>query len=336
MRSTRYAAMLALGYTVVATAYILVSSSIAARISTNIEELETIETIKGVLYVVVTAIAIFLGARWMFVRVDRMHDHLVARDRAIVENERRVFAGLIAGTIAHDANNVLVAVISDLDALERSRPQGDPTMNRLQVSVERLVALNQRLLVTARRGRATRAEDVDLVPNIEETLAVARSHAAVRSCRLEFVRSGPVRLHTHALLVQQILSNLVVNAAEATGGRGRIEVRLRDSPTEVTLEVHDDGPGIPVERRATLFESLESTKPDGSGLGLFSVRSCVSALGGTVEVGDSSLGGACFRVVLRELPRDSGGAGMAAGSRPFGPPAPDSRHGRQRATAPEA
>jgi len=320
-RSTRYAALLSLGYTVLAAVYIVVSSGVAAQVAADVEQMKSIETFKGVLYVAVTAVGVFLGARYAFGRLERLHGHLLARDRAIVENEQRVFAGLIAGTIAHDANNVLVAVIADLESLRRSRPEDDPAMNRLRLSVERLVALNQRLLVTARRGRATRPEDVDLVPNLEETLAVARSHAHVRGCRLEFVRSGPVRLHTHGLLVQQIVSNLVVNAAEATQGRGRIEVRLSDSPAEVTLEVHDDGPGVPAERRERIFESLESTKPDGSGLGLFSVRSCVAALGGTVEVGDSPLGGACFRVHLPELPREAANAG-GPGARAPGPPVP--------------
>ena len=104
MRSTRYAALLAIGYTLVAAAYIVVSSSIAARLSASVEEMKQIETLKGVLYVVVTAIAIFFGARYAFGRLERAHAHISARDRAILLNERRVFAGLMAGSIAHDAN----------------------------------------------------------------------------------------------------------------------------------------------------------------------------------------------------------------------------------------
>jgi len=334
MQSTRYAALLALGYMLLAAVYIVVSSGIAAQLSADVEQMKSIETFKGVLYVFVTAIGVFLGARYAFARLERMHGHLAARDRAIVENERRVFAGLIAGTIAHDANNVLVAVIADLESLRHSRPGDDETVKRLQVSVERLIALNQRLLVTARRGRATRPEDVDLVPNIEETLVVARSHAHVRSCHVEFVHSGPVRLHTHGLLVQQIVSNLVVNAAEATAGRGRIEVRLSDSTREVTLEVHDDGPGVPAERRERIFDSLESTKPDGSGMGLFSVRSCVAALGGSVEVVESPLGGACFRVHLPEMTREAPGTKEPGDPAPFGAPLPGSPAGRTRDQSP--
>jgi two-component system nitrogen regulation sensor histidine kinase NtrY len=60
-----------------------------------------------------------------------------------------------------------------------------------------------------------------------------------------------------------------------------------------------------MERRERIFEALETTKLDGSGLGLFSVKSCVTALGGTVEVGDSPLGGARFRVHLPEARRNA-------------------------------
>ena len=70
--------------------------------------------------------------------------------------------------------------------------------------------------------------------------------------------------------------------------------------------------GVPVERRERIFDSLETTKPAGTGLGLFSVKSCVAALEGSVDVGDSPLGGACFRVRLPELARKDSGLAVAA------------------------
>lgn len=303
MRSLRYAALLAGGYTLVAVVYIVASSSIAARLSANVEQLNRIETLKGILFVVVTAVATFLGAYFGFSRLERAHAQILARDRALVDNERRVFAGLIAGAIAHDSNNVLVAVIADLEELRDGRPADDPTVQRLKHSVERMIALNRRLLSNARRGQAAQPEDVEVIHLVRETLAVTRSHQSVRKCTVEFAPAGPVRLHTHPLLLQQIIANLVVNAGEACGAGGRIEVRLHDSPEFVTLEVHDNGPGVPLERRDRIFDSLETTKPAGTGLGLFSVKSCVAALEGSVDVGDSPLGGACFRVRLPELAR---------------------------------
>jgi signal transduction histidine kinase len=104
------------------------------------------------------------------------------------------------------------------------------------------------------------------------------------------------------VLVSQVVTNLLVNAGEATGGKGLIEVRVVPAGDEVRLEVHDSGPGVPLNRRATLFEALASTKPEGSGMGLFSVRACARAMGGDVAVLDSDLGGACFRV---SFPREA-------------------------------
>jgi two-component system CitB family sensor kinase len=75
-------------------------------------------------------------------------------------------------------------------------------------------------------------------------------------------------------------------------------VRVRTEAGRAVIEVHDNGPGVPVERRADLFTSLATTKPDGNGLGLFSVKACANGLGGQVEVGDSPLGGALFRIRL--------------------------------------
>lgn len=304
MRSTRYALTLAGGYTFVAAVYIVLSSGVAAEMSVSVEQMKQIETIKGVLYVVVTAIAIFFGARYAFGRLERAHDELTARDRALLVSERRVFAGLMAGSIAHDANNVLVAVLAELDELRRAMPANDPAVHRLRLSVDRLVALNGRLLMAARRTGSERAEQMDLVQGIRETLSVARALDPVRRCRIDFSPQGRIVLHTHPVLVQQIVSNLVLNAAEATGGGGRITVRLEDDPQGARLEIHDNGPGVPRARRERLFEALETTKPGGSGLGLFSVRACAQALGAQVDVADSPLGGACFRVRIPPLPAE--------------------------------
>jgi nitrogen-specific signal transduction histidine kinase len=66
--------------------------------------------------------------------------------------------------------------------------------------------------------------------------------------------------------------------------------------------VHDNGPGIPQERRSSLFDAMTTTKQGGSGLGLFSARTCVHGLGGMLEVAVSPLGGALLRVRLPRHP----------------------------------
>ena len=89
---------------------------------------------------------------------------------------------------------------------------------------------------------------------------------------------------------------------QAAGEKGIIEARVRGEDNAVVIEVHDNGPGVPPERRAELFSALVTTKPDGNGLGLFSVKACATGLGGRVDVSESPLGGALFRI---HLPRSS-------------------------------
>lgn len=297
MRSRSYALLLAGGYALLAAIYIVVSSSLAANMSASVEQLRRIETLKGVLYVVVTAFAVFIGAWVIMSRLERAHSEIRRRDGVILASDRRVFAGLLAATTAHDANNVLMGVIADLEELTQAFGV-DPRVERLGAATERLIALNRRLMDTVRQGREGEATEVQLLREIRASIDSIRSHLLVRGCDIRVSGDDQVTLRTHPLLVHQIVTNLVVNAAEATKNRGRIDVKLGSEGGYAVIEVHDDGPGVPEPRRAGLFDALTSTKSDGSGLGLFSVKSCAAALGGTAEITNSPLGGACFRVRL--------------------------------------
>ncbi len=297
MKSARYALALAGGYALLAAIYIVVSSRIAANLSASVDELRRIETTKGVLFVVVTALAVFAGSWAMFSRLERAHAENRSRAAAILASERRVFAGLLAASTAHDANNVLMTVIADLEEL-RAVLGADPKVERLTEATERLIALNCRLGDTVRHGRAGEVRDVPLLNEIRHALDSIHSHLLVRGCDVRVHGDEAFVVRTHPLLVHQIITNLVLNAAEATQRHGRIDVWVKRTNDAALLEVHDDGPGVPEARRPGLFDALLSSKADGGGLGLFSVKACATALGGSVEVGASPLGGACFRVRL--------------------------------------
>lgn len=105
----------------------------------------------------------------------------------------------------------------------------------------------------------------------------------------------------------QALVNLLVNAMQATGGRGRIWLEgWREDGSTTALRVRDDGPGVAHEQRERIFELLHTTKPYGSGLGLPLCRRIADAHGGTLELEPPlpDTTGACF--VLR-VPDVSGG-----------------------------
>jgi signal transduction histidine kinase len=296
--SVRYALLLACGYVAVTAVYIWLSSLLAAGASHSVSEMLAIETRKGLSFVGVTGALLFFGALWVTRRLQRDAAILSRQERALVANEGRVVAGLMAASVAQDANNVLAVVLGELDELRRSLGRDDGAVRRLETAAQKLVALNRRLLDTAREGTPGDRSLVDLAAAAHEVVATSRAHSAMRGCRVSVLAEGSQSVLAPVVVVQRIIGNLLLNAAEATAGRGRVEVRIRREGDEAVIEVHDDGPGVPAPQREQLFGALQSTKALGSGLGLFSVHACAQTLDGEVEVGDSELGGALFRVRL--------------------------------------
>jgi signal transduction histidine kinase len=138
----------------------------------------------------------------------------------------------------------------------------------------------------------------DLVAVVERAVELARRHERVRRCTLTTRLGEPVVLPLDEVLVDRMLLNLILNAADATRGIGRIDVRVGSDAEHATIEVHDDGPGVPVDALDAIFDAFYTSKPLGLGLGLVSVRLCADTHHGSVEVFRSDLGGAAFRVRL--------------------------------------
>jgi two-component system sensor histidine kinase HydH len=295
-KPTRYSLLLALLYCLVASVYIVFSGRIAAQLATSVEDLRHIEQVKGILYVAVTTVAVFVGGWFAMRRIDRTAEELGRRERALIVNEGRVMAGLMAASVAHDANNVLQSVIGHLSMIEPGTSKG--VLGELRGGVERLVGLNRRLVSRARGADSGELQEIGLTAAARQTLEGIHTHANVRSRRVALRGDDSVMVIAHPLLLEQVMTNLLLNACEATREGGSVDLVVSAAGDDAVLEVDDDGPGIPVERRANLFDALTTTKSSGSGLGLFSVRACVQAMGGEVEVGDSPLGGARFRVRL--------------------------------------
>jgi signal transduction histidine kinase len=307
----RLAFWLALGYFSFASIYIVLSSEWAARVAETQEELHRIEQAKGVLFIVITTLLLFLFACLMFRRVARDERSLSDYRETLLTANRRAVAGLFASSVAHDINNILMVIESVTEQLGDVEPEEKRNMlNQLRAANEELKSLVKRL-ASARSERLSESEcEFDLSAEIRKITGLVRSHRKARWCNFQIDGPTHLRIVGRPALYHQILLNLLINAAEATGGRGNVRVLARSDDDEIVIEVHDDGPGIPLERRAEIMEPFATTKPDGCGLGLISVRVCAEAHGGKVSVGDSDLGGACFVVTVpkKSLPA----AGLAA------------------------
>lgn len=301
IRPHRVAALLATFYVAVSVVYILTSTHVAAVAAQSVEQLERLERMKGILFVLGTGVLFYVVALLLLLRVRRQHDLLVAQRDQLVASEHRALTGLFVASVAHDINNVLTVARGSADLL--AEPQaGIKTKEKAAEEMQRafvdLAALSQRLMTLGREGRPGARSDRDLVAVVARAVQLAGRHERVRRCTVVMKTGDAVVLPVDEILIDRMLLNLILNAADATRGVGRIEVRLSGDAEAVCVEVHDDGPGIPEDAREAIFEAFYTSKPDGLGLGLVSVKLCAEAHGGSVEVFRSDLGGAAFRVRL--------------------------------------
>ena len=141
--------------------------------------------------------------------------------------------------------------------------------------------------------------EVDLHPGLDSTVVMLGHKLGGVTVHREYDRALP-RVPAYAGELNQVWTNLVDNAADAMGGRGTITLRTRRDGEDAVVEVSDEGPGIPEEVRATLFEPFVTTKGPGlgSGLGLDNARRIVERRHGGSLSFDTSAAGTTFAVRL--------------------------------------
>ncbi len=298
------ALLLSVLYAVLCGAYIVFSGIIAAGLAETVHQLERMETAKGLIFVLATS-ALFFALSWTVLRrISRQEVRVIQQKSALLESERRAMVGIFAASIAHDIANILVVARGSLRLVEddlRNESEKSDAMVTLRRSLEELKVLTRRLVSIEHERIPSEAGDFELDQLVREVVSLARIHMNVRSCTLRVTANDPVTIHGNRSMLSMMLLNLILNAADATRGRGRIDVSLRRADANAVLEVQDDGPGVPADKRAAIFDAFYSSKSHGTGLGLLTVKVSAEEHGGEVAVGDAEIGGACFRVTL---PRD--------------------------------
>jgi len=137
-----------------------------------------------------------------------------------------------------------------------------------------------------------------LQAEIQRILRIARTHPNLRNVRIVSDHLEEARISVPPDLFEQSLLNMLLNAGQVMPDGGTLEVRLSKGKSGGILEVHDSGPGIPPEQRKQIFQAGYSTKREGCGIGLLTVRAFVAAVNGSITVGESPLGGAVFTLTI--------------------------------------
>ncbi len=223
----------------------------------------------------------------------------------MLQSERLTAMGKLAGEIAHEINNPLGGILLYANLVKEDLTTEHPAA----VNLDKIVRLATKCRIIAKgllnfgRSSSRSYAPVDLNHVITDMFSLIEDHKLFSGIKTDFILEPELpHLMGDRGQLEQVIVNLLINAAEAVSGKGRIQVVTRSHGSRFPLEllVDDSGPGIGEDLKVKIFEPFFSTKQHrgGTGLGLSITHGIVQRHGGRIVVEESPLGGARFRISL--------------------------------------
>ncbi|HEX3437237.1 MAG TPA: CHASE3 domain-containing protein [Pseudacidobacterium sp.] len=229
-------------------------------------------------------------------------------EAALIASEKLAVAGRLAASIAHEIHNPLDSVtnLHYLLGNETDPQKRAEYLNMAQQELKRTMQISRTLLNLYREPNAP--VNIDLKELLEGVLLLLQRRLDTQGVTVQHNFDGSFVIEGFPAELRQVFTNLITNAADATGVAGTILIRMHAVPAEelhgagVIVEILDSGPGIPDQAEGKLFQPFFTTKGDqGTGLGLWVSMGIVQKHGGTIRLknsDDAELRGACVRVYL--------------------------------------
>jgi len=233
------------------------------------------------------------------------HTHLMTR----MTHARLTHAGLLLGSLTHELNQPLMAILSNAQAGIRFLETPSPDLGELGGIFRDICEDNQRAVAVIRglrtlyQGDKLTSEDFDLNDAVREVARIVHNHLVIHNVVLSLSLNDALPVvRGHRVQIQQVALNLVYNACEAMQdcAPGSRNVTIRTEPTDsgAMISVVDLGKGIDESIRHRVFEPFFTTKPAGMGMGLDVCLSIVEAHGGKLQFRDGPGGGTIFSFAI--------------------------------------
>ena len=222
---------------------------------------------------------------------------------------RVALLGQLSGALAHELNQPLTAILSNAQAAQRFLKSESVDLAELRAILDDIVdddkragEVIQRLRSLLKRGEA-QFQRVNMNEVVAETLKLAHGDLIARNVMVATSFADKIAsVRGDRIQLQQVLLNLIINAADAVAALApderRIAITIKDSGDQVRVSVVDQGHGIPADRMSRLFEPFFTTKEHGLGLGLSISRSIVAAHSGRLWAENNLDRGAAIHLTL--------------------------------------
>jgi two-component system, NtrC family, sensor kinase len=247
-------------------------------------------------------------------KVEERTEQLKAANQKLMQTDRLASLGQLSASVAHEINNPLSGVLNLSKLMQRILKDDGIPLSRIEEfrrylgqvvnETTRVGRIVSDLLAFSRRSRP-QSKRSDLNAIVKTTLALVSHKLALGNVdtQLDLAEKLPP-VSCDSSQMQQVVMNLIMNAAEATYRKGqgivKVTTRVQKDGSKVILEVTDNGEGISPENMSKIFDPFFTTKEEGKsvGLGLAVVYGIVDAHGGDLDVSSKRGEGATFRVVL--------------------------------------
>lgn len=223
--------------------------------------------------------------------------HVKEMEERLKRTDRLAAVGRLASGMAHEIRNPLASISGSVQMLMEAPSVSDDDKRLMRIVVreaDRLSVLLTDFLHYA-RPNPPRLEKVDVAALLDELAQLLMADGRFSAIEIHKDYQGAVWVEVDRQQFRQALWNLVINGAEAMGGRGVLYLGAR---AEGRIWVEDSGPGIGDDLRQKIFEPFFTTKDSGTGLGLAMVHAIVTAHGGDIELHQGRQGGAKFVIRL--------------------------------------
>ena len=227
----------------------------------------------------------------------------IGRMRSQAQQMKLVALGRLTASIAHEIRNPLSSIGHAADLLEESDAVRDDERRLLEIirgNVVRLDRIVTEVLLLNRRDRS-QAESIDALLYLANFAHEFSTNEKVPPSSLDVQVRTTQRIWFDKQHLDQVLWNIVRNGwrhGRKLAGSVRIVVSPSPQPGRLTLDVVDDGPGVPRETQAHLFEPFFTTEAHGTGLGLYIARELCEGNGARIDYVEGS-GGGHFRITLK-------------------------------------
>ncbi|MFN2645982.1 MAG: sensor histidine kinase [Burkholderiales bacterium] len=223
------------------------------------------------------------------------------------QTQRLAALGFMLAGVCHEVSNPLAAVHSMLQILQSKRGVNAETLEKGLASIGANIA--RVLAITRKLGDFSRAGDDAPAPlaldaAMEAAIALLRHSDQAPGVSVSCRGATGVQVLARGGHIEQVLFNILLNAAQAMRGEGRVDASVRREAGAAVIVIHDSGPGIAPESLARVFDPFFSTKAAGEGIGLgLAISSEIThELGGAIRAYNHAEGGACFEITLPLAP----------------------------------